>query len=107
MTPAAAMPDDAVDIEELERLLRTQHTHRGSEKLEALAPRLAARVVADAGVKREAEAALEEAKAYRVERGEQRECVGEVHGNAHHRCGKCFICLERKALAKLRGATDG
>ncbi len=73
------MPNDtdAIDIEELARLLKDAAgscpygdisprchcvQHNAAAKLAALAPRLAQRVVADATVKREAEAALEAAE---------------------------------------------
>ena len=32
----------------------------------------------------------------------QRECVKQAHGDSHMRCGKCFLCLERTALAKFQ-----
>ena len=76
------------------------------ERIGALAPALAAEVLALRKQNALALEALEAVKRYRAERGEQRGCVGEVHGDAHQRCGICFICLERKALAAMTGGSD-
>lgn len=43
--------------------------------------------------------ALEAEKKARLATGWQSTCDQQVHGDSHIQCGKCFICLERKALA--------
>ena len=37
----------------------------------------------------------------------QRKCVKQAHGDSHMRCGECFLCLERKALARWDEALEG
>jgi hypothetical protein len=46
--------------------------------------------------------ALEAEKEARLATGRQSTCDKQVHGDSHIECGKCFICLERKALAALK-----
>ena len=46
--------------------------------------------------------ALREAQKARLATDDwQRKCVKQAHGDSHIRCGKCFLCLERKAISEL------
>ncbi len=65
---------------------------RTNARLAALAPGLAAAV--------ELARVLRAARKARLATDDwQRKCVKQAHGDSHMRCGKCFLCLERKALA--------
>ncbi len=50
--------------------------------------------------------ALESAREARLATGRQSTCSQQVHGDSHIQCGRCFICLERKALATVREAAQ-
>lgn len=51
--------------------------------------------------------ALVAAKAARLATGRRSTCDEQVHGASHIQCGKCFICLERKAIAPQAPGAKG